>query len=466
VKKLTIQDALESARTLSHNAEAPNLRNAGRSLCDAFKLILGDLGRTVYGSEFLSNLAIKIRFETLCQSVPELRDYRRLAHRLDTLRNKIEHNDSHCPGKREIEDLIKQVESFIKMMPSLTEKLRSQRTIEGVERRGKSLVLYHSFSSRLDLSVDFLERGGSSSGDVGGQLKALAESFRQCIDGSGPLSVEMATAELFKRLYRFSEQGELVELYSIFKELFDYAYAKGRQVFDSMIYAFELIMFESWIPRYDVERAGKAAKVLLRLGIEFLTKDLSVTRQCAIAIHNLASDMFEPEVLAKEIILAACAYERTESIPGIGGLIDELLESIGDNDQEAWSDGVNTYLSDSIKCAHTEREQYRVDMSRFEEELLNPVLQHNIDANIRGYVESLKDIEDEGRESLKLARAELVDLISDYGPIRPAVADDIRKRILEMKDQKVERAFGRIVSRSKTLRRTYQTQPTTRSGSL
>jgi hypothetical protein len=105
-------------------------------------------------------------------------------------------------------------------------------------------------------------------------------------------------------------------------------------------------------------------------------------------------------------------------------------------------------------------------MSRFEEELLNPVLQHNIDANIRGYVESLKDIEDEGRESLKLARAELVDLISDYGPIRPAVADDIRKRILEMKDQKVERAFGRIVSRSKTLRRTYQTQPTTRSGSL
>jgi hypothetical protein len=455
--KLTVQDALESARTLSKDAEGPNLRNAGRSLCDAFKLILGDLGMAAYGSEFLSNLSIRTRFDTLSKSLPELRGYHRLARKLDKLRNNIEHDDSFCPDKREIQALVKQAEPMLKAMQSLGEKLRLQRTMETAGPRKESLMLYHSFSSKLDLSVDFLERGGSSSDDMGRQLKALAESFKRCVDASDLLCVEMATAELFRRLHRFSEQGELAELYLIFKDLFEYAYAKGRHVFDSMIRAFELIMFEAWIPRHDVEWAGKATKVLLRLAIEFLPKDLSVTRQCAIAIHNLASDMFEPEVLAKQIILAAYAIEANASIPGIGRLTDELLESIRDNDQEAWSDYL-TYLIDSIKYAHTEQEQYRVDVSGFEKELLNPVLQDNIDTNIAEYAESLKDIEDEGKEFLKFARAELVDLMSDYASVRPTIADDIRKRILEVNDRKVESTFNRIVRRSKTLKEVYKAQ--------
>lgn len=102
-------------------------------------------------------------------------------------------------------------------------------------------------------------------------------------------------------------------------------------------------------------------------------------------------------------------------------------------------------------------------MSRFEDELLNPVLENNIDANIGEYAESLKDIEDEDTDLVKFARAELIDLISDYAPVRPAIADDIRKRILEMNDQRVEGTFNRIVRRSKTLKKIYEAPPTTLS---
>jgi hypothetical protein len=313
-----------------------------------------------------------------------------------------------------------------------------------------------SFSSELDALTKFLEKESAGPAVISDLIDRLIMLSKERIDKWDVPSTKFATRELFARLYKFSERGGLLEMYRIFKDLFAHAYSH-RRTLDSMIYVFDSIMFESWSSdNYDVEKGEKAAKVLLRLGIDFLGRDLSVTRECASAIDNLASDMFEPQVLAKEIILASCTFGEHPERSEVQDLTREVADWIRINDEYSWDAGIKTYLRDSMDFAGAEQEQYGTDIKCFKEEFLHPALQQNIDKAITDYAEFLQESEAEGNKDLTFERDELISTITAYESVRPTVADEIRKAVSEKKNQKVEERLTRIVDSSKLLQKIYK----------
>jgi hypothetical protein len=136
---------LDEAKTLSSYQEAAKLRNAGRCLCDAFKLFLTEVGGTIYGYNFVSSLSIKIRFKFIVQHLPELSSYSRLADELDTLRHRTEHSDFFFPAKEKIERLVGQADSVFKMKSSLVQKLQKQDALLDLEAQRRLLRLFLSW---------------------------------------------------------------------------------------------------------------------------------------------------------------------------------------------------------------------------------------------------------------------------------------------------------------------------------
>lgn len=454
MRGLTIRSSLDEARALSQNDDEAKLRNAGRSLCDSFKLFLANVGAETY-SGYIENQTIINRFRLLQSSLPELRNYGGLAMKLDKLRHSIEHSDTYSPRKEVLQDLITQTEPLFKMVAPLKERLRSQRTLEESREFSQRTMeewrdVYFSFSRLLDDLVLRLERASRPS-DLENLLKQLVDLFKQVFENLDLRWAKMATRELFMKLYRINERSE-VELYTIFKNVFAYAHDQGPEVLESMVDALDAIMQDSWGAIDDVEKAEKATELILRLGIDFLERDISVTERCAIAITNLASDMFEPKILAKQIVLAACANEMSRNNLEAQALTQDLASWIEDNDQYAWDAGLLTYLRDSVEFARANQTQYGVDIGVFEKDFVAPALLRNIQVNIAGYVASLEGLK---RHHLSLAREELVGMISDYRGLRPGIAQEVNRCVRETKNQKIATAFDRIVKGDKILRNIY-----------
>ena len=142
LQKLSINDVLNEAKTLSQDDAPIRLRNSGRSLTDAFKLFLGELGGVIYGYDFVANLSTKIRFAFIVQHLPELREYNDFAKKLNKLRDKTEHSDTYFPTKDMLDALIPKAESLFGQLDSLIEKLRSQNALVDLRAQRKLLTLF------------------------------------------------------------------------------------------------------------------------------------------------------------------------------------------------------------------------------------------------------------------------------------------------------------------------------------
>ncbi len=141
-QRLAIDDVMKEVKVLSKDGAPIKLRNAGRSLCDGFKLFLGELGSAIYGSDFVSNLGISIRFAFIVQHLPELRIYSDLAKKLDKPRNRIEHSDVFFPSKEELALLIPRADSLFEQLTTLIEKLRSKDVFVDLKAQRKLLVFF------------------------------------------------------------------------------------------------------------------------------------------------------------------------------------------------------------------------------------------------------------------------------------------------------------------------------------
>lgn len=73
-----------------------------------------------------------------------------------------------------------------------------------------------------------------------------------------------------------------------------------------------------------------------------------------------------------------------------------------------------------------------------------------------GFVASLEDLE---RQHLRFVRDELVAMISSYRSLRPAIAEEINRSVLETKNQKITATFDRIVKGNRILRGIYTSAP-------
>jgi hypothetical protein len=311
-----------------------------------------------------------------------------------------------------------------------------------------------SFSSKLDQLVNLLE-GGRYNQQIEDLVDIIIMQFKERIDKWDSPSIKFATKELFTKLYKYSESNGFCELYTIFKDLFIHAYSQRRRLIGLMIDTFNLLLLSCWVPLYDVEQGEKAAKVMLRLGIDFLNKDVSISKGCLIAIDNLAGDMFEPEILSKEILLCACAFQKAPKNPKLQDFVETYSEWIRINDEYAWDDDNKTYLRDSIWYAEWEQEKYEINLETFKEKFLLPALEQNISKDIHEFVDFLGELESEGDEDISFPAEELSKMILAYEFLRPNIADEIAELVTETKNQYVINIFKRIVNSGNFLRKIY-----------
>jgi hypothetical protein len=313
------------------------------------------------------------------------------------------------------------------------------------------------FGSKLANVVDLLSKRSYET-QFEDSIDELLMLFKERIEKWDVPSVRFATKELFEKLYKLSEEDGFCELYVIYKDLFSYAYAQRRHLIDAMIQVFSFILFESWVPEYDIEKGEKAAKVMLRLGTDFLGRDLDISEACLTAIDNLASDMFEPEILSKEILFGAIAYQQTKRNRKLQSLIDQAVDWIKINDEYEWDGGggIGTYLRDSIQYAAWEQEKYETNIERFTLDFLLPALEENIKKGVREYADFLEGLADEGDNDVTFAAELLAQMILAYEFLRPDIHNEIKNKVAEKKDLQIEKLFKRIVNSSNFLRRIYE----------
>jgi len=228
------------------------------------------------------------------------------------------------------------------------------------------------FTSKLDQCLHLIKER-TYSNQFNDLVDELIMLVKERIEKWDAPSVRFSTKELFLRLYKYSGKGGFCDLYVVYEDLFKYAYAQRKHILGVMIHVFFFILFESWVPDYNVKKGEKASEVLLRLGCDFLNKDLAVTEACFTCIDNLAGDMFEPEILSKEIIFGAYVYEQKSKDSAVKEFLKCIVESIQTNDQYAWDDENYTYLMDSIRYAKSEQNKYSTNIEAFKNQYLLPI---------------------------------------------------------------------------------------------
>jgi len=232
-----------------------------------------------------------------------------------------------------------------------------------------------NFKRQLKIVVKNLKTKNHSDyvfGSVNDLIDDVIKLFKERIEKWDVASVKFATKELFDSLYKFSEAEMSAELYLVFKDLFSYAYSQRKHLIGIMITEIDFIMFESWEDSNN-ERLEKAAKILLRLGIDFINKDLDITENCAIAIDNISSDMSEPKILAQQILLAACIFERSKNSIS-NELVENMIYNIKQNCRLNNHRGARDYLKDGIKYAVSEKQVYGINLRSFKQKLLHATI--------------------------------------------------------------------------------------------
>jgi hypothetical protein len=213
-------------------------------------------------------------------------------------------------------------------------------------------------------------------------------------------------------------------------------------------------MFESWIPDHDVEKGEAAARIMLSLGKNFISKDIQVVRGCLTVIDDLAGDFFEPEILSKEILLTCAAFEAPNPSDSLKNFVTDAIDWIKTNDQYAWDDDNYTYLRDAIDYASSEQGNFELRIEAMKREALFPILQANIDKRLEGYADFLCS-ESVDEQEFDYERGQMVRLIMDYESLRPNIAKELKARILQNNDPSAVKTFNSIVSGSQFLKAVY-----------
>jgi hypothetical protein len=343
-----------------------------------------------------------------------------------------------------------------KILESVPVKGKNDEVTSGPSVGVGSLVdkaFKRNFSNKLSILAEILEHKRSG-WDPNELIDFIIMLVKERIDKWDTASVKFATKELFVRLYRFSDKNGFRDLYPIFKDLFARAYSERKQLLGEMVDSFSMMMFESWVPLDDVERGEQAAKVMVKLAMDFLDKDVNIAQGCAIAIDNLAGDMFEPEILSKEILLAAHAFDKAQKNPELQGFVDDLSSNIRINDTYAWDADIESYLIDSISYADWEQRNFGINLDAFRDKVLNPGLQQTIDEQIQEYADFLShretDDEDLSYEAGLLARRILA-----YESLRPGIANEIRTQVMKTGNASVQKILEEIIHNSNFLQAVY-----------
>jgi uncharacterized protein YbgA (DUF1722 family) len=322
--------------------------------------------------------------------------------------------------------------------------------------KGVSTEFRIDFSTEVKQCILLIEQ--EKYREIGDAIDELIMLFKERIEKWDVPSVRFATTELFEELYKFSSKKDICELYRIFKDLFKYAYSQRKQLIGAMIATFFDILMEAWIKEYDIEKGEQASKVMLSLGIDFLETDLSISEECIHAIDNLAEDMFEPEILSKEILFCAFAYQKSNGKLELKDFVERYSDWIRGNEEYSWDDGKKSYLRDSIEYAEAEQNEYNIEMETYKENVLVPIFNGIIDSQIEEYTQFLEERESEGGDlsDTSFEAEDLSKMILAYETYRPDFARQIKDRIIQSNKKSIIALFSKIVDGSNFLNKIYK----------
>jgi hypothetical protein len=323
---------------------------------------------------------------------------------------------------------------------------------------GKNIVTEFriGFSTKIKQCIALIEQEKGEA--VTEAIDELIMLFKERIEKWDVPSVGFASRELFEGLYKYSSRDRICEIYEIFKDLFRFAHSQRKQLMGAMIAPFFDMLLEAWVKGYDIEKGEQACKVMLRLGIDFLEADLSISEDCIHAIDNLAGDMFEPEILSKEILFCAVAYQKSEGNAKLQDFVEQYSDWIKANEEYSWDDETRSYLRDSIEYAEGEQHKYDVDIESYKNDVLIPIFNGIIDSEIEGYAQFLQEDISESSGIAKDTSFEAEDLskmILAYESYRPNFAFELRRRITQTDKKNIITLFDKIVRSSNFLTKIY-----------
>ncbi len=321
------------------------------------------------------------------------------------------------------------------------------------ETRNKSNQFRIDFSAKVKQCISSIERQESEIDDA---IDDLIMAVKEVIEKWDVPSTRFATVEIFEGFYKLSAQRSC-EPYVILEDLCKYAYSQRKRLLDSMIQPFYSILLEAWIEGYDIEKGEQACQFLLRLGTAFLQIDISISQACIEAIDNLAGDMFEAEILSKEILFCAIAYEKSKDNPRLKEFVETYSDWIRVNEEYSWDDDRKGYLSDSIKLAEKEQDSYDIKIRLYKNNVLLPIFNRIIDSEIKDYVEFLEEtIEETDNYDTTWAGQDLSKMIHAYTKHRPNFAIEIKNTIMATNKKPITELFNAIINNNSFLMKTYK----------
>ncbi len=311
------------------------------------------------------------------------------------------------------------------------------------------------FSIKLGAVVESLEKESDIS-KLNDRIDELVMLLKEQIEKWNVPSVRYRTKEIFLKLYKYSGKGnKLNNLYTIYKDLFKFAYSQRKHILGNMIQTFYFIWLETWISDYNVEKAEKCCDILLRLGLDFLDKDLSVSKDCFYQIDNAASDMFEPEILSREILFGVVLLERKDESAEMKEFFKTIVDYIECNDEYAWDEEDYGYLLDGLDHAEFIQNEYGIDVKKLKKNHLLPIAKQHMKEQIDGYVEHLSD-EEYDKTYRKFSAEHLASLILSFEIINPEIKDEINKKIKMMKNKDLELEFNEVIKQDNFLKKVFE----------
>lgn len=340
-------------------------------------------------------------------------------------------------------------------------KIKKVGVKESLEKKGVPSEKFPDiFTKKLDEIVKSLEKDEYDP-DLNEKIDELIMLLKGQIEKWDIPAVTFGTKELFLKLYKFSEEGKgLNNLYNIYKDLFRLAYSQRGHILGNMIGVFYSIWLKTWTSDYDIEKAEKCCDILLRLGLDFLDIDLTVAKDCLNMVDNAAEDMFEPEILSREILFGAVVEKRKDESNEMREFFETIIDYIRCDDIDSHDDKIYDYLISSIEYAERIQDDYEIDIKSFKERHLLGMIEEIKNGQVKSFVDSLKRsfYEKEKINDFNVQfRGELLEMIIlAYGNFYPKIHKEILGGVAEKSDPKVLELFNRVIDDNNYLKHIFK----------
>lgn len=325
----------------------------------------------------------------------------------------------------------------------------------GIEKLIETKDFTNLFSYKLNEIIKSLKKDQYDP-TLSDKIDELIMLLKKQIENWDIPSVRFGTKELFLKLYPYSGDGnKLIDLYHIYKDLFMLAYTQRKRILGTMIDVFFSIWIDTWTSDYEIEKAEKCCDLLLKLGIDFLDKDLMIAKDCFYQIDNAAGDMFKPEILSREILFGAIVEKRKNENEEFAELNDTIVDYISWNNRYSHDDEKFDYLICGIEYAEGIQDNYNIDVTSFKENYLLRILEEDKLEEINGFIEFIEENAYETDSSINTDlqfEAELLELIiSSYERLSLNICHEILIEIENRKDQNLKDNFDEIINYNKNL---------------